>query len=347
MTSRATTAVLLLSGIWVAIVASADGAAAGDDLAALKAKYRRPEAVPFPEDNPHSEAKARLGELLFFDPRLSRDDDISCATCHDPSLAWEDGQPTGVGAAAKPLRRHTPSILNLAWGELYFWDGRATSLEEQALGPIQSDVEMAQPLDELQTELRAIPGYRRAFEAAFPGAGITPDTIAKAIATFERTVVSDTAPFDRWIEGDETAIGESAKRGFIAFNASAGCAACHSGWSFTDHGFHDVGLPNENDLGRFERLPLPAMKFAFKTPGLRDIARRAPYMHDGSMATLDAVIEHYARGMANRPSLSPLAKPFELSAAMKTDLIAFLESLSADGAAVTPPILPGDEASTQ
>lgn len=318
---------------------------AGAELSALKAKYRRPEAIPFPDGNAYSEAKAELGQMLFFDPRLSKENNLSCASCHNPSLAWEDGQVTAVGAALTRLRRHTPSILNLAWGELYFWDGSAASLEEQALGPIQSEVEMAQPLPQLVDELNAIPGYRQAFDAAFPGAGISADTIARAIATYERTVVSGAAPFDRWIEGDETAISDSAKRGFIAFNGAAGCAGCHVAWNFTDHSFHDIGLPNERDLGRFDRLPLPTMKFAFKTPGLRDIARRAPFMHDGSMPTLDAVIEHYAQGMADRPSLSRQVKRFELSHTIKADLVAFLLTLSSADPPATPPALPGGEQS--
>ena len=309
-------------------------------LQALKDEYRRPSEIPFPEENPYTEEKSELGKMLFFDPRLSGSNLISCASCHNPSFAWEDGQPTGAGNGMTRLGRHTPTIVNLAWGELFFWDGRAESLEEQALGPIQADVEMAQPLDELLVELQGIEGYQEPFERAFPGQGISGDTIAMAIATFERTVVTDTAPFDRWVQGDEDAIPESAKRGFVVYNNKANCVACHSGWNLTDDSFHDIGLQTE-DPGRAAVMnDMPEYRHSFKTPGLRNIVQRAPYMHDGSLASLREVVDHYADGFIERPSLSDDMKPLELSEREKDDLIAFLESLSGDNELVTLPILP-------
>ena len=309
-------------------------------LQALKGQYRRPKVIPFPEENPYSERKAELGKMLFFDPRLSGSNLISCASCHNPSFAWEDGQPTGSGHGMNPLGRHTPTILNLAWGELFFWDGRAESLEEQALGPIQAGVEMNQPLDSLIAELEAVPGYAALFEEVFPGQGITPDGIAQAIATYERTVVSAQAPFDRWIEGEEGAISDSAKRGFVVYNTKANCVACHSGWNFTDDSFHDIGLDSD-DPGRGALVTeIPEFKHNFKTPGLRNIVQRAPYMHDGSLSNLYEVVDHYGNGFKKRPSLSDDMKPFQLSAREREDLVEFLRTLTSPDEPVALPILP-------
>ena len=306
-------------------------------LEALKKEYRRPAGIPFPADNPFSVEKQRLGQQLYFDPRLSGNNALSCAGCHNPGLSWGDGLAKGIGAGGT-LGRRSPTILNLAWAELLMWDGRKTSLEDQALGPVESDMEMNQKLGDLVPKLAKIDGYRTAFEQAFPGEGITLATIAKAIATYERTVVSTTAPFDRWIAGDETAIGEPAKRGFALFNGKANCAACHGGWNLTDHGFHDIGLADE-DLGRGKLVPLPSMQHAFKTPTLRDVARRAPYMHDGSLPDLMAVVEHYDRGGTARPSLSGEMKPLGLTAQEKADLVAFMLTLTGEPEPVLLPAL--------
>jgi cytochrome c peroxidase len=236
------------------------------------------------------------------------------------------------------LGRRTPTVLNLAWTELLMWDGRKASLEEQALGPMEAKVEMNQDLDELPQKLSAIEGYRRQFEAIFPQDGITLDTIAKAIATYERTIVSGEAPFDRWIEGDEDAISESAKRGFVTFNTKGNCAACHAGWNFSDGGFYDIGLPDE-DVGRFAILDLPSMQHAFKTPTLREVELRGPYMHDGSVATLEAVIEHYDNGFVERPSLSGEMRKLDLTREEKADLVAFLSTLTGENPPVNVPLL--------
>ena len=303
------------------------------------ADYLRPDAIPFPEENLYSDAKAELGKMLFFDPRLSVSNLISCASCHNPSFAWEDGQALGAGDKMGVLGRHTPTILNLAWSEIFFWDGRADSLEEQALGPIEAAAEMAQPLDDLLEELNAIEGYRTAFESAFPGEGITRDNIGKAIATFERTIVSNLAPFDLWVRGDGAAVSEAAKRGFVLFNTKARCASCHSGWNFTDDSFHDIGLTSD-DLGRSVVLEADVLKHAFKTPGLRNIVERAPYMHDGSLTTLAEVIDHYDSGFVRRDSLSDEMKPLELSGEEKADLVAFLETLSSRDDPMDLPVLP-------
>jgi cytochrome c peroxidase len=308
----------------------------GTSLEAMKALYVRPSTTPYPASNPYSPEKARLGEMLFFDPRISGANYVSCATCHNPALSWGDGMSKGHGV--EPLGRRTPTILNLAYADLLMWDGRKADLEEQALGPMGTPAEMNTDLDHLPEKLASISGYRKAFAAAFPNEGLTLATIAKAIATFERTVVSGPAPFDRWIAGDETAISDSAKRGFVLFNTKGKCAACHSGWNFTDGSFRDIGLP-DTDRGRAAILPLPSMEHAFKTPTLRDVARRGPYMHDGSIETLAQVVEHYDRGGVERPSRSEEIKPLHLSAEEKRDLVEFMVTLTGDNAPTRIPVL--------
>jgi cytochrome c peroxidase len=305
----------------------------------MKAQYQRPDTIPFPADNPYQAEKAALGKMLFFDPRLSINQNISCATCHNPSFGWEQALPLAVGAQNTALGRHNPTILNLAWGDKFFWDGRAATLEEQALGPIQSDVEMNMPLDVLIERVSGIEGYRPYFNSIF-SEGITAETIAKAIATFERTVVSGPSPFDRWIEGDESALSDSAKRGFELFNGKAKCSTCHSGWNFTDNKFHDIGLPTL-DEGRFVIDPSSELnRHAFKTPGLRNITHRAPYMHNGSLANLDAVLVHYLSGGLPRPSRSPEIGFLPLMNDDLTDLKAFLHTLQGEDQPMSLPALP-------
>ncbi|WP_409522514.1 cytochrome-c peroxidase [Nitrincola sp. MINF-07-Sa-05] len=311
---------------------------AADDMRSM---YERPESIPFPDDNSYSAVKATLGKMLFFDPRLSRDQNMNCASCHNPSFGWEAPLAKAVGAQAQPLRRHAPTILNMAWsGNALFWDGRAASLEEQAGGPIESPVEMNLPLYEAVSRLQKIEGYRHWFDQAFPDEGLNQNTIRKAIATFERTVVATEAPFDQWVKGDESSIDESAKRGFKLFNGKAQCVACHMGWNFTDNQFHDIGLPDMEDMGRYEITGRNKDMHHFKTPGLRNITQRAPYMHDGSLPTLESVIVHYMSGGVHRDSVSPLMQPFTLDEGEKADLIAFLETLTGPDMVVSLPNLP-------
>jgi cytochrome c peroxidase len=303
-------------------------------------KYIRPASTPFPADNLYSNDRELLGKMLFFDPRLSQSGSIACANCHNPGFSWGDGLAKGVGTGMKQLGRRSPTILNAAWSDLLFWDGRADSLEMQALGPIASQREMNMPLDAMVKVLQVIPEYKILFDRAYPAEPISEKTVARAIATFERTVVSGRAPFDRWISGDESAISEDAKRGFDLFNGKAGCVQCHSAWNFTDNGFHDVGL-EDSDRGRGERLPLEGMQFAFKTPTLRNVDRRAPYMHEGNEQTLGEVIDFYDRGGdARRKSLSPEMVPLHLTALEKTDLLAFLSTLTSVDKSIEFPILP-------
>jgi cytochrome c peroxidase len=310
-------------------------AVAGIDT--MKAQYRRPALISFPKDNPYTPEKAALGKKLYFDTRLSVSSAQSCASCHSPGFGWGDGLALGIGHGMAKLGRHSPTIINAAWGEIFMWDGRLPTLEEQALGPIQSPGEMNMPIERLMERLASIAEYKPLFAAVFPKEGMKPETLAAAIATYERTVVSERAPFDAWIEGDEKAITEEAKRGFALFNTKAQCSSCHEGWNFTNDGFQDIGLPSE-DIGRGQFVPgVLKMQHAFKTPGLREITRRSPYMHDGSLATVEEVIEHYDRGGVDRPSRSDLMKPLGLTSQEKSDLVAFLQTLTSN---LTPTALP-------
>jgi cytochrome c peroxidase len=311
------------------------------DIASLKKQYHRPAEIPFPAANPYTPEKAALGKALYFDPRLSGHQNMNCASCHNPSFGWEVPLKGAIGAQNTMLGRNAPTVLNLAWGkDHYFWDGRAKTLEEQALGPIQADVEMNMNLKDLVKRLQGIPEYKKWFDTAFPKEGLVAETIAKAIATYERTVVSGYAPFDAWIEGDESAISESAKRGFVLFNGKARCADCHTGWNFTDNKFHDIGVATK-DLGRGKLTPDdPKAKHAFKTPGLRDITQRGPFMHDGSVADLEGVMIHYVAGGIDRPSRSPLMRPVELDQKEIADVVEFMKTLTGSKQVVSLPVLP-------
>jgi len=226
-----------------------------------------------------------------------------------------------------PLRR--PTLLNIAWVPRLGLDGHFHDLESVAMGPITGQTNMNLSEQEMIDRLSELPGYRAAFDAAFGNGGVTREKIEQSLATFERTIVSGQAPFDRWIRGDETAIGATAKRGFALFNGKANCAVCHSGWAFTDAAFHDIGMAKDDDLGRGRLFPTSVkLQHAFKTPTLRDVARRAPYMHDGSVVSLADVIDLYDRGGIDRPSRDNDIRPLNLQSREKADLIAFLNTLS-------------------
>ena len=306
--------------------------------------YTRPQVVPAPVDNAVTPVRIELGKNLFFDPRLSGSQWISCASCHNPALGWSDGLPTALGDGMKKLPRATPTILNTAYNKLQMWDGRATSLEDQATGPIKAQAEMNMDMYILLTRLSAIPGYKNLFERAYPGEGITEQTVAKALASFERTIVSTESPFDRWRKGNASAVDASAKRGFALFEGKAKCAKCHQGFNFTDDGFHNIGLKTpaglSPDEGRFAQRKVAILKGAFKTPTLRDIAHTAPYMHNGVYATLAQVIEHYNRGGEIKENIDPNISALDLSEMEKSDLLNFLNSLTGNPQIITIPQLP-------
>jgi cytochrome c peroxidase len=309
-------------------------------LTALKDKFRRPGAIPYPASNPFSEKKRVLGALLFNDKRLSADGSLACASCHDFAKGLSDGRDRATGVPGRRLARHTPGLWNLAWAKDVFWDGRARSLEEQVAGPIENPDEMAQPMGPLMQRLAGDPAYVRAFADAFPHAPkVTAENLAKAVATYVRSLVSPVTRFDRWIAGDAQAFAAEEVEGFRLFTGKAHCSNCHSGWAFTDAAFHDIGLASD-DRGRGAVLGLDAAEHAFKTPSLREAGRAAPYMHDGSLATLDAVLRHYQGGIVDRPTLSPdLPRALNLSDPERAALIAFLGTLTADNPvpAVLPP----------
>lgn len=301
--------------------------------ARVKRAFARPKAIPQPPDNPITPEKVALGERLFNDPRLSSNGKISCASCHDPRLAFTDGVPTGEGVTGRPLKRHTPTLWNLAWARRsLMWDGRSESLELQAKEPIQNPDEMGETLERIVERLSRDPEYRAAFASAFPSdPKVRADNLLKALAAYERTLVSPKTRFDLWVEGDENALTEEEKKGFDLFIGKARCINCHTGFAFTDHSFHDIGLPSEDDLGRGPVVGLERLNFAFKTPGLRELAWTAPYMHDGSMETLEEVIRHYEAGGVDRPTRSrEMPSRIDLTDEERQALIAFLYTLSSE-----------------
>jgi cytochrome c peroxidase len=303
--------------------------------------WLRPAAAPAPADNLPTAARVQLGEMLFWDPRLSRKGSMSCASCHNPALGWSDGLPTAVGFDMQKLGRATPTIINTAFNTIQMWDGRKANLEDQALGPIEAEGEMNLPLPEMVARLKSIAGYQRHFEKAYPGMGISEVTVARAIASFERTVLSTESPFDRWRMGDEKAVSAAAKRGFELFNGKARCAICHMGFNFTDNGFHNIGVKDAAaDVGRFAQRKVKSMHGAFKTPTLRDVALTAPYMRNGAYQTLTEVVEHYNRGGDDNTNLDINMTPLGLSPAEVADIAAFMESLTGAPRMVNVPRLP-------
>lgn len=326
----------------LALLVFGPGAAAGSDnkLEATKQAYRRPPAIPFPKGAAYSPQMATLGKMLFFDPRLSGAQNLSCASCHNPSFGYEVPVAGAIGSANTPLGRKANTILNAAWTPIFFWDGRAPSLEAQAVGPITTPAEMNGTFPQIIARLENVPEYKMWFEQVFPHTGVTQSNLLTAIATYERTIVTGTAPFDRWVEGDETAISPAAQRGFKLFVGKANCAACHSGWNFTDQKFHDIGLKTE-DIGRGKYEPNnPFAQYAFKTPGLRNLIYRGPFGHHGQFQDLKAIIDFYKTGGLNRPSKSLDMKRIDLDDSEIEDLIEFLKSLTAEKTETALPNLP-------
>jgi len=297
-----------------------------------------------PADNPWSKEKEELGKMLYFDPRLSGSNWISCATCHNPGLGWGDGLPRAIGHGQKELGRHSPTVINTGYFPLQMWDGRKKTLEDQAVGPIGAAGEMNQDYAELVKELKDISGYVRLFEKVFGKDSIKMDNIGKAIATFERSVVSKNSSYDKYWRSDKNSMSKSAVNGMNLFFGKAKCSICHNGPAFTDGNFHNIGLkqhgPLKVDLGRFNESKDDFDKGAFKTPGLRHITRSAPYMHDGSEPTLESVIAFYNRGGDVEQNRSPFITPLELTGQEEKDLVEFLKALEGEPIVVSIPQLP-------
>jgi cytochrome c peroxidase len=323
-----------LAGMFVLTGASA---AKAPDLPPPPAKadqsFALPRHAPQPADNISTAPRVALGKALFFDPRLSGNGSVSCASCHNPALGWSDALHTGIGINGQRLPRNSPTVANVAYNTQFMWDGRFGSLEQQVLGPMQAEQEMSTDFKHMKVMLDALAGYQAMFAKAYPAETVTEQTVAKAIAAFERTVVSNGSRFDKWLAGDRRAITPQEWRGFQLFKAAdkGNCMACHSGPNFTDNGFHNIGVAqDEPDAGRFKVRALPSMKSAFKTPTLRDIELTAPYFHDGSAATLRDVMAHYNRGGDKRVAgtIAPEVHPLNLTESEIDDLVAFMKTLT-------------------
>src|SRR5262245_7848333 len=305
--------------------------APAQDLNTIKADYRRP--APRPVEN---EALAKLGRKLFFDTRISASGKTACASCHFPELGYVVTDAHPINDSGKPTSRKSQPLIGLGHADKarVGWDGRSATLEEQAKASIatgsMSMRETPVIVEIIEERVSSDSGYVTKFNAALPGQPIDIDTIVLALAAFERTLEPGTAPFDRWVAGDEGAISAAAKRGFALFNGKAACVACHNGWRFTDDQFHDVGTTT-TDPGRGKVARDESLNFAFKTPTLRSVALRAPYMHNASLATLDEVVRHYEKGGIDRPSRSPLLVPVLLSDTERHDLVVFMNTLTGDG----------------
>ena len=295
------------------------------------------ESANIPKDNPLTEEKIKLGKRLYFEKSLSIDGSIACASCHIPDKGFADPRQFSIGVGGKKGGRQAPTVINRVFSTKQFWDGRAASLEEQALGPVQNPAEMAMPsMAVVKEKLTADPSYAAEFKAAYPPDGEISDIhIAQAIASFERTIVSGNSPYDRFVAGDKSAMSEAAQRGYNLFKdkAKGNCETCHVGFNFTDENYNNIGVgmaAKEPDLGYFAISKLEGHKGAFKTPTLREIASTAPYMHDGSEKTLEEVVSFYNKGGRKNKWLSTKIKPLHLSKQEESDIVEFLKALSGD-----------------
>ncbi len=277
--------------------------------------------LPVPEANPLTAEKIELGRRLFHDRRLSRDGTISCASCHDPKRAFSSPRPVAVGVFGRVGRRNAPALINRGYGRGFFWDARVTTLEEQVLKPIEDPNEMDLPVAEAAARV-----------------GLSPTALSHALASYVRSILSGNSPFDRYINGDRSALSEMQQTGLRIFRGKGNCTACHVGPTFSDERTHNTGAawrPSTGsrqaafqDEGRFIVTGKPEDRGAFKTPTLRDVARTAPYMHDGHLATLDEVVKFYDEGGRANPNLDPEIRPLRLTTAEKQAVVAFLKRLS-------------------
>ena len=308
-------------------------------LASMKADYKRP-----PPRKIENQDLVDLGRSLFWDPRVSASGKTACVSCHYTYLGWGTTDPKSRNDSGKLTSRRSQPLIGIghALGPIG-WDGRSATLEAQAKASITAgsmsmrETDTPVKVEVIEERVRATPEYVAKFGTAMPGAAIDIDAIAKAIATYERAIEPGIAPFDRWIEGDEDTISQSAKRGFVLFNGKGECFLCHGGWRFTNDSFHDIGTSTK-DLGRGREVTTdPLMQYAFKTPTLRSVALRPPFMHDGSAVDLYQVMKHYEKGGIDRPSRSPLMKPITLTDQERRDLIAFMETLTGVPEAEAPP----------
>ncbi|MCZ6655116.1 MAG: cytochrome-c peroxidase [Planctomycetota bacterium] len=286
---------------------------------------------PIPQDNPVTAEKARLGKKLFGDRLLSRDGSLACKGCHQPRKAFTDGRARAVGVYGRQGPRSVPTLVNRTYGRAFFWDGRTSTLEEQVLKPIESKREMDMTVQEVVERLKRKRKYRRMFHEAF-GGEVNSGDLARALASYVRTIYSGDSPLDRYIYGKSNALSAQQRHGLRIFRGKGNCTACHAGPTFTDEEFHNTGVAWRDgkllDEGRFTVTGKPEDQGAFKTPTLREVARTAPYMHDGSLATLKDVIDFYDDGGRKNPYLDPEIRPRRLTKEEKTELLVFLKSLT-------------------
>ena len=331
----------------VAILSSWIATPAANAVTATEYKLQIPfgleeTAVVIPADNPLTVQKVELGRILFFDKRLSNDNTIACASCHLAQFAFTDGQPVSAGIRGQKGGRSAPASINRVFSSMQFWDGRAATLEEQSIGPFTNPIEHGfANYDIMIAKMKKIPGYNMLFLQVF-GEDITIGNVGKAIASFQRTVLSGNSPADRFDQGQEAgAISAAAQRGLLLFRDKARCTKCHSGFNFTDEKFHNLGIgwdDNKVDLGRYMVTKNPEDIGAFKTPTLREIARSAPYTHAGRFKTLEEVVNFYNQGGVKNPHQDPLILPLELTKEEKQDLVQFLRTLNGEGwQKATPP----------
>jgi cytochrome c peroxidase len=285
---------------------------------------------PVPRDSPLTEARVRLGRQLFFDPILSADRTVACASCHHPAKGFASAGARPRGIRGQQTARRAPSLFNRAYGAAFFWDGRESSLEAQALRPIEDPAEMGARLPDVVKRLQADRTYRANFEAAFDN-GVSAANLAKALASFQRVLLRGDSRVDRFrTQADHAALTAAERRGLWLYESKAQCWRCHGGANFTDEQFHNTGVnwgKKPLDLGRYAVTRRDADRGKFKTPTLRGVALTAPYMHDGSIATLQEVVEFYNRGGVKNPYLDPVIAPLGLSKDDVRDLVAFLEAL--------------------
>ena len=308
--------------IWAAAAAVSLVGVSRTTTPPVPAQYRA-EAVRI-EANWSAEQSA-LGKRLFKDRGLSRDRSIACVDCHDPQLAYTDGKARSVGIRGQVMRRNSPTLVNLALGRSQGWDGRTTNLEAFVLGPIQNPLVMDLPIEEAVRRVQADKSYRKAFQRVF-GGGPTRERLAMALAAYHRSIYSVDAPFDRYVAGDPQALTPEAQRGLALFVGKARCGECHSGSGFTDESYHTLGIGDDPGRGTVTRSS--ADFGAFKTPSLREVGITAPYMHDGSLATLADVVDYYDRGGDPHPNLDPRMRRLGLTDGEKAALVAFMESLT-------------------
>ncbi|WP_339732870.1 cytochrome c peroxidase [uncultured Gimesia sp.] len=318
--------IALLAGLVFTFVINTDSSTVQAEEPVIKVPAGLP-PIEFPADNLPTAEKIALGKQLFFDKRLSRDNTISCASCHAPDKGYSNADQFATGFKGQKGGRNSPTIINAAYNKFHFWDGRAGSLEEQALGPIANPIEMNLTVKEAVDRINAIPGYTKQFQKVF-GSDATEENMAKAIATYERTILCGNAPYDQFKAGDKKALSEAAQRGMKLFFGKAVCSACHAGPNFTDNAFHNLGVGMDAkapDAGRKVISNLGGDQGSFKTPSLRDIARSAPYMHDGSMQTLKEVVEHYNKGGIPNEFLDEEIYKLNLTPQEADDLVTFMK----------------------